>query len=70
MEWISVNERLPEEVPVEHIGLYASDRVLVVITDDYDKSIAIAQTINGKWDIEKMDVTVTHWLPLPDPPAD
>lgn len=62
MDWISVKERLPEE----------QTGVLIAVKDC--RSV-IAQVWNGRWtdvgesglDYEQDDVT--HWMPLPEPPA-
>lgn len=56
-EWISVNDRLPEE----------EVRVLVYL--DSNRNYTKTDTdrlINSKW--VRWDRDVTHWMPLPDPP--
>jgi hypothetical protein len=62
MEWISVDERLPEVntvIQVHHPTL--GDGLGVLLT-------------NGVWDIEAWGYApawrVTHWMPLPKPPTE
>lgn len=62
MEWISVNDRLPEEG--EH-----------VIACDKEKAVCEAMlSVDGKfcWSVFWGDwgdlMDVTHWMPLPEPP--
>ena len=83
-EWISVDERLPEEKETEQkyydtesLALLdveiqrVSDEVLVAVKD-IDGGFAFVTTdctIDGKWqNWENGDYTVTHWLPLPEAP--
>lgn len=59
MEWISVNDRLPEyERPV--LG--------------YDSEIEMVDIVNyisGKFfDLDGIQTDVTHWMPLPEPPKE
>ncbi len=62
MNWISVNERLPVK----------DCTVLVAV----DQRVAIADWyVKDGWSISREDSamgmtsnTVTHWMPLPDPP--
>lgn len=67
MKWISVNERLPEEV--EKIG----NEVLVCLIEKervYGR-IKIGVFYKGKFhrDFSKgFIMKVTHWMPLPEPP--
>lgn len=70
-EWISVNDRLPEEY----------DWVLVSVVDWKNPKLRfvphVAELRKGKWasqddvegDLETWaHVKVTHWMPLPDAP--
>lgn len=69
MEWISVNDEMPKESKVDFLGVYASEKVFVVIEFEEGRDIGVEQTINGKWDIEsKHDVKVTHWMKCPELP--
>lgn len=74
MEWISVKDRLPEpEFPVivAYLGFYdGAPRV---------DGLAIIDSVCGDWfwyvdegsdDNEKVRVTITHWMPLPEPPKE
>ena len=58
-KWISVEERLPEEV----------SRVLVVLQSGDHRTIHTA-TYNelGWWLATYKDGTVLYWMPLPEPP--
>jgi hypothetical protein len=58
-EWISIDDRLPK----------IADDVIVFSDDKYQ--IDIGFLINGKWFSDKGELhTVTHWMPLPNPPED
>lgn len=57
-EWISVDERLPEEFGVYMCYGYCAYGV--------PRRIDIAQ-FYGKWQTYD-DFTVTHWMPLPEAP--
>ena len=69
MEWISVNDRLPEN----------GQRVIAanydpILTKKHD--IQTAMYRGGEWldtwnheDIEYLPGSVTHWMPLPPPPT-
>ena len=52
-EWVSVEERLPE--PTYCVLVYTTDYSIEVDALDSD----------GEW----MSYEVTHWMPLPEPPA-
>lgn len=83
LKWIPITERLPEEHDSIWAKLYGtkswqpglfrkcSDTVLACAerTDGSRRCVAIC-TIDGKWDRHKLkDETVTHWMPLPEPPG-
>lgn len=62
-EWISVKDRLPED-----IGYY-----LVVYRDKYNgiSSIALDNYVKcgaGEWWASEFTHNITHWMPLPRPP--
>lgn len=57
-EWISIKDRLPENDAL----------VLVCQQDVKDAATFIAFFINGRWAILNNEFTVTHWMPLPEPP--
>jgi hypothetical protein len=64
MNWISVAERLPEP----------QERVLIWVHPHRHKSwmahMVIAYRIaSGEWIMRERAYDVTHWMPLPDPPA-
>lgn len=54
-EWISVKERLPEDAKDEY----------VLVACNYHGEI-IVET-RKKWNL---DSSVTHWMPLPEPPKE
>ena len=62
-QWISVNDRLPEEELIE---------VLVLISGDGWHDYDIAYFALGKWHDKYDDHVegVTHWQPLPEPPKE
>ena len=67
-KWIPVTERLPEE------------HVFVLVRQDDDRMM-IAVRVDGNWwyryfayDVDRWDEneqgTITHWMPLPEPPKE
>ena len=82
--WISVKDRMPPELHSTFFKLYGtpkwrdamwreeSDHVLVAITfEDGSRFVTSGYTQDGKWStgISKiLQYTVTHWMPLPEPP--
>ena len=66
MEWISVDDRLPES------------RILVLTwTHDYGQRLRMRGSQAEEWfneygrstmDIFEYEEPITHWMPLPDPP--
>lgn len=54
-QWISVEDRLPE------LGIW-------VLTFDGASGIWIGYCFDGVWIIQGAISTVTHWMPLPEPP--
>lgn len=83
-QWISVKDRMPPELHSMWFPLYGtpkwrnvmwreeSDHVLVAITfEDGSQFVTSGYTQDGKWStgISKiLQYTVTHWMPLPEPP--
>ena len=66
--WVPVTERLPEE------------HVFVLIRQEDDRMM-VAERVDGDWwyryfayDVDRWDEneqgTITHWMPLPEPPKD
>ena len=80
-EWISVDERMPEEKSVERLQWdsetlalldadtdLVSDEVLVTVIDyEHEEKVFVATdcTVNGQW---ANFYEVTHWMPFPAPP--
>ena len=58
MQWISVQERMPEA------------QTLVIVTDG--QGVDVGGHFRGKWTSPGVvdDVIVTHWMPLPEPPKE
>lgn len=83
-QWISVKDRMPAETHSMFYKFYGtlkwrdamwreeSDHVLVAITfEDGSQFVTSGYTQDGKWStgISKiLQYTVTHWMPLPEPP--
>ena len=69
--WISVEERLPEEgVPVLVVDPGPPRSVTVARRHGEEWVSVLAWFINGEWDCEtNAMVFVTHWQPLPEPPT-
>ena len=69
MEWIDVNERLPEATghvifPDESLGVlvYRSSPVDCVSIEYYEHDLK-------RWsDDDQYEGQITHWMPLPEPP--
>lgn len=64
MEWISVKERLPE-----------TDSSFLVAGRDRYVTVADWYAAEQRWDLSREDkaigvssATITHWMPLPEPP--
>lgn len=60
-EWISVNDRLPD-----------SNNVVFACIDDGQCKIVRSAYVSsyGKWKWIEEHQTVTHWMPLPEPPKE
>ena len=56
-EWISVKDRLPDD-----------DEIVIICTDE--NFIYAGELIGDTWflDNDSWTATVTHWMPLPQPP--
>lgn len=64
MEWISVEERLPDEGnPV--LAVDRNKRGSEVVASYFNKE-------NPYWELcwDSWPVNVTHWMPLPEPPGE
>jgi hypothetical protein len=60
-EWISVEERLPEENGVFIVSLKESGYEYLVYFD-------VRSYADGEWRNIPDKFTVSHWMPLPEPP--
>lgn len=73
MEWIKCSEQLPERPKYDWVLVIAR-----MSPEGYYGVPHVAELINGKWqctegvgDMEEiLSVKVTHWMPLPEPPAE
>lgn len=61
MEWISVNDRLPEE-------FYAGFSDWVLATSKMGSMVVSRYDYEGSYWITSMGRNITHWMPLPEPP--
>ena len=56
-EWISVEERLPED----------NERVLCFIPDWVESNLG-AVIVQFGWCCKRRNMIISHWMPLPEPP--
>lgn len=72
MEWISVEDGMPQEYDDLNYckGNTVSKLVIVAVTDDNGEMFVSDDiTINGKWvNFPFARFDVTHWMPMPDHP--
>ena len=83
-EWVSVEERLPEEHPSMFARFFGTDRwsvgmfkvcshaVIVTYKDETGNSrTTMGYTVDGAWRFTVGLITgeVTHWMPIPEPPG-
>lgn len=71
--WIPVTERLPEANEFEEVG-GMSKVVLGIAKNDSGFSLfnpcLCVYLSDGRWIFRGKPVTVTHWMPLPEPPEE
>ena len=71
MEWISVKDRLPEREQDDYVLVCCTMNVTSII--NYENAVTMAYVCEeGFMDVELNEVItrgVTHWMPLPEPPA-
>lgn len=71
--WISVEERLPK-TRSSILGQKSNKVIVAFRFDDGTQGTDTAHTLNGDWVFEDRIVvvnrTVTHWMPLPEPPME
>lgn len=68
MEWIDVNDRLPETV-IESEDEFANPcLVWDSMVDEYDFGY-FSKLKSGWEDKDGYNLTVSHWMPLPEPPV-
>ena len=69
MTWISVEERLPDDDTL--VLFNTEEQGLVVGSVDHDDNGLCFRIGNQyiSWDYDfNYDCTITHWMPLPEPP--
>ena len=78
-EWISVKERLPEELERTHPGwsycVRPSEDVLVYLRWEKRQTVAWYSYADGNWaTVDERTIydydEITHWMPLPEPPKE
>jgi hypothetical protein len=71
MDWISVKDRLPEREQHDYVLVCCTMNVTSTI--NYENAVTMAYVCEeGFMDVELNEVItrgVTHWMPLPEPPA-
>lgn len=68
-EWISVNDRLPEQYKYV-LAVFSNEEMVVACVFDYDEDVAHWRAqIDMGWESD-MDFDPTHWMPLPEPPKE
>lgn len=72
MDWISVKDSLPEDLP-ENAGK-KSIKVLVAIKERYGYCVRsqtrLFDSWYERWEWKYAAGSVTHWAKMPDPPTD
>lgn len=72
-KWIPVTEQLPK-TRESILGKKSSKVIVAFRFDDGTQGADTAHTLNGKWVFEDhitvVARTVTHWMPLPEPPKE
>lgn len=69
-EWIDVNERLPDKEGyylVFIVDNFGETRSEVMYLCKYATSFNWAEHVSSYW---KYHNTITHWMPLPEPPTE
>lgn len=71
--WIPVTERLPK-TRESILGKKSSKVIVAFRFDDGTQGTDTAHTLNGEWVFEDhitvVARTITHWMPLPEPPKE
>lgn len=75
MEWISVNDRLPEKnttIDVIINGKYRLPDAVYSLKDMWNKKDNFSAYMRGDNGMYWADITsdVTHWMPIPEPPKE
>ena len=78
MNWISCKERMPdaydtaitynvitEEITIGYFSTHSHD----MDSKDYNKFICFSEHPGEEWKREELE-SITHWMPLPEPPIE
>jgi hypothetical protein len=70
MEWISVDDRLPESEDNNVLAHFDNGSIETVHIQDYFDDITAGLDVDGKQLYTKWYISagITHWIPLPEPP--
>ena len=70
VEWIDVNEKLPEKEKVDWCDELIAPDVMICYLENSKYKISIAYYENGFWwkDESKLNVLVEFWMRLPEAP--
>lgn len=72
-EWISVEDRLPEQLKsrqtIGRNGQYGKVLTSKDVLVTNGKSREVSYIYLGAWQIGEIE-EITHWMPLPEPPKD
>lgn len=74
MEWISVNDRLPEDADKSVLAHFETGSIETVHKQDWFRDISAGFDKQGNqlWTKYYLNAwpTITHWMEIPAPPAD
>ena len=67
MEWVSVEDRLPELC-----GFSDYDMHVVCLLDSGEKQICFMTEYDAweSYEVNRSKADITHWMPLPEPPKE
>jgi len=69
MDWISVDDRLPEIKDDSVLATFPNGGVDIIHIEEYFKDITNGHDEEGRQEYTKWYLSqgVTHWMPLPEP---
>lgn len=68
MEWISVNDRLPENISTVIVAVKEMEYPTTAWYSDLDNAWYLTE--KDFFRLKNNEFTVTHWMPLPEPPEE